>query len=209
MATTLLMSHHGLRRDIARFAIALDRIAHGDLARVDAVRQEWQHYHSALRFHHQAEDLNVFPYLLSAHASLASTIEQLSVDHRRLDPLVESGDRAFAKLPKVEAAARVVTEIMALLDAHLALEEAELIPFLRDVKHFAPSVTDEQARMWAEGVAWCLHGIAPEVVQRVQATLPQNVKAKLALAREEVEARFEHVWGSTDAGASFTARPER
>ena len=40
MATALLMSHHAFRRDIARFAGALQKVASGDTSKLEALRYE-------------------------------------------------------------------------------------------------------------------------------------------------------------------------
>ena len=63
MATAFMMSHHGFRRDIARFAIALRRLAEGDHGRASALQQEWQSYHATLHGHHTVEDTGIFPNL--------------------------------------------------------------------------------------------------------------------------------------------------
>lgn len=95
-----MMSHHGFRRDLARFVRALETIERGEKARTDAVREEWQNYRATLHGHHEVEDGAVFPMLAAEHASVRSTIERLSADHRRIDPLLERGDAAFRELPK-------------------------------------------------------------------------------------------------------------
>jgi hypothetical protein len=42
-------------------------------------------------------------------------IERLTTDHRRIDPLLAQGDRAFSLLPATRAAAALVAELSALL----------------------------------------------------------------------------------------------
>src|SRR5205814_9270356 len=105
MPPGLLMSRHAIRRDVARFAIALRRLSEGDQSRVPALQQEWQSYCGALHGHHQAEDTGLFPGIREQHPELASVIDQLTADHRRIDPLLESGARAFAELAPASAEA--------------------------------------------------------------------------------------------------------
>jgi hemerythrin-like domain-containing protein len=207
IATALMMSHHGFRRDLRRFAQALDRIARGDTSRAIALREEWQKLHAALHGHHESEDNGLFPSLSREQESVRATIEKLGADHRRIDPLLERGDRAFAELPKTDAAVAVVGELRSLLDPHLALEEAELIPFLRGAKEFPAPPTDEVADMYAQGFAWAMDGIAPEVLEEVHKILPGNLLARLPAARAAFDARCERVWGTTRAGASRTPIP--
>ncbi len=207
MATALMMSHHGFRRDLARFANALARITEGDHARATAVRDEWRNFRGALHGHHEAEDTGVFPSLANQHPSVHATIERLVADHRRIDPLLELGDEAFAELPKADKAAAVVDELKTLLDPHLGLEEAELIPFLRDAKEFPTPPTNEDAEMYAQGFSWAMDGIAPDVLEQVYAMLPATLRTKLPAARTAFEARCERVWGSSKAGSSRTPIP--
>jgi hemerythrin-like domain-containing protein len=205
MATLVMMSHHGFRRDLARFARAL---AAGEPSRLHALREEWRRFRATLHGHHEAEDNGVFPSLASAHASVRATIEALEADHRRIDPLLERGDRAFAEDGCVDEAIAVVREFDELLHPHLATEESELIPFLRDAKTFPTPETDEIADVYAQGFAWAMHGIAPDVLDRVQAMLPAILLARLPFARAAFDERAARTWGSTSACASRTSVPE-
>jgi hypothetical protein len=49
IATALMMSHHGFRRDLARFQTALESVTERDPSRVEALRDEWQRYGSTLQ----------------------------------------------------------------------------------------------------------------------------------------------------------------
>jgi hemerythrin-like domain-containing protein len=208
MATAIMLSHHGLRRDLTRFRSALARIAAGETGRADAVREEWKSYHATLHGHHQAEDAGLFPNLAAEHASVRATIEKLGADHRRIDPLLERGDRAFAELPKTDEAVAVVGELTELLGPHLAIEEAELIPFLRGAKEFPAPPNDEVADMYAQGFSWAMHGIAPEVLTALDVMLPALLKTRLPAARAAFEARCQRVWGSFHVGAARTPIPD-
>jgi hypothetical protein len=95
-----------------------------------------------------------------------------------------------------------------LLDAHLATEEAQVIPLLRGDKKFPAPESDEMAGLIADGFAWSYHGIAPEVLHQVSEMLPESITSKLADARLRYDAQCVRVWGSADAGASHTPIPE-
>ena len=207
MATAIMMSHHAFRRDLARFAKALERIAAGDTARADAVREEWVKFRAALHGHHEAEDNGVFPNLAREHESARATIEKLGADHRRIDPLLERGDRVFAELPKTDEALAVVQELSELLHPHLAIEEAELIPFLRSAKEFPTPQSDEVAELYAQGFSWAMNGIAPDVLEKVNEMLPDSLRVRLPAARAAFAARCERVWGSATGGAARTPIP--
>jgi hemerythrin-like domain-containing protein len=207
MATMFLTSHHGFRRDIALFAIALGKPVEAD--RAHALQDEWKKYCEKLHGHHMVEDQNIFPGLRAQHASLAAVIDQLGADHRRIDPLLAEGERAFAGLPgSTRAAAAVVTQLSTLLDRHLALEEEHIVPFLRDARQFPLPASDAEAQLYAEGFAWSLYGIAPDVTGGIYALLPEMLLSKLPAARADFEARCERLWGVSKNGASRTSVPD-
>jgi hypothetical protein len=208
MATALLMSHHAFRRDIARFARALDRVAGGDHARIAALQGEWQSYRGALHGHHEVEDARIFPHLRSTQLELVAVIDQLAAQHRRIDPLLAAGDRAFASLTVPHEAALIVGQLSSLLDEHLALEEAHVIRFLREAREFPPPATDEELAMYAEGFAWSSDGVAPEVLERVYTMLPEVLRVRMPAARAAFAERCARVWGRTTGGASRTSVPD-
>lgn len=209
MATMLMMSHHAFRRDIARFIRALrDGVAASDATRAQALREEWANYRGALHGHHHVEDTGMFPGMRAQHAELGACIDGLAADHARIDPLLAQGDAAFAELPQSAASALgVVTELSALLDAHLAVEEAELVPHIRAAKGFPPPGNDAEAAMYAQGFAWSSQGIAPEVVEQVDALLPEILTSRLPEARAAFAERSRRVWGSVPIGSTRTPIP--
>jgi hypothetical protein len=209
MATAFMSSHHGFRRDIAQFAIALRRVAAGDHARVGALREEWARYRGTLHGHHTVEDTGIFPGTKQQHPELAAVIDGLFADHHKMDPMLEEGDRAFAELPAtVEAASAIVSRLSALLDTHLATEETHIVPLLRDAKAFPPPASDAELEMYAQGFAWSSHGVASDILDKLYGILPEPVVAKLPAARAAFAQRCEQVWGSAAAGASRTPIPD-
>jgi hypothetical protein len=215
IATAFMLSHHGFRRDLALFAAALARLERDTDGATAAPRAvilaaEWSAFCDKLHGHHVVEDQNMFPGFRAQHPLLAATIDRLSADHRRIDPLLEEGKAAFAALPATtEAATRVVATMRALLDEHLALEEAEVVPLLRAAKAFPPPPTDAEVEMYAQGFAWACQGIAPEVLARLDDILPAPVSARLPAARALFDAHFHALWGAdTQSGQSRTAIPD-
>lgn len=208
MATMLLLSHHAFRRDIARFIRAVDQIKAGDTSRADAVRDEWEKsYRQALHGHHTMEDARVFPDIRSKHPNLASALDTLTEQHHHIDPVLEKGDVAFADLANPNSAEAVLNELKTLLDQHLAFEEAEITPSLRGGREFPPPADEAAAAMYAQGFAWSMQGIAPEVLEQVRKILPEILLAKLPFAQAEFEARSERVWGTYTVGSATTSMP--
>jgi len=209
IATALMSSHHGFRRDLAQFRKALARVAGGDPSRVPALREEWQRFQATLHAHHQAEDAGIFPGTKQQHPELGALIDGLVADHRKIDPMLEAGDRAFGDFPAALAAASdVIGQLSALLDAHLATEEANIVTFLREAKTFPPPASEAEIDVFAQGFAWCSHGIAPDILDALYAMLPPALRAKLPAARAAFAKRCEDVWGTAAAGASRTPVPD-
>lgn len=207
MATMILMSHHAFRRDLAHLAAALREV---DETRAPALQTAWQWFQGALHGHHQKEDEGIFPQVGKDHPELAAIIRELSAQHSKIDPLLLRGTAAFSNLPANKAEAlQVVAEITALLDAHLDLEEASVVPTMRGAREFPAPSTDEEAGMYAGGFAWSLDGIAPEVVDRVLDMLPSALSTRIPAARKEFEAHSTQIWGSAHRrSASKTSIPE-
>jgi hypothetical protein len=207
MATALMMSHHAFRRDLARFARALDAIDAGETTRIPALRDEWGWFHGALHGHHHSEDTGIFPSLATEHPALVPTLDRLTADHRHIDPLLEQGDLAFAELPDTAHAKQVVADLRGLLHDHLALEEADVVPFLRGAFSFPPPATDDEAAMYAQGFAWSSHGIAPAVLEQVDRMVPTSIATRLPAARVAFAERCMRVWGTAAAGSATTPIP--
>jgi Hemerythrin HHE cation binding domain len=210
MATAVMLSHHGLRRDLALFARTLaqqptswgpDTAGH--------LKQAWTDYRNVLHGHHEAEDAGMFPSMRAQHPDLAPVIDQLTADHRRIDPLLVEGDQAFTQLPDTKAASALVSHLWSLLGPHLRLEEEKIIPLLREARTFPPLASPEEIELFAQGFAWASHGIAPEVLEKVYAMLPPELSARLPAARTAFEQKRDHIWGrSAPTGTSHTCVPD-
>jgi len=207
MATLLMMSHHGFRRDLMRFRRALQQLADRDPAHLADLQQEWKDFVGKLHGHHEAEDANIFPGMAQQSAAVAAIIEQLTADHRRIDPLLERGEAAFARLPHADDALGVIGELTALLGPHLSIEERELIPYLRGANTFPPP-DEALLDVYAQGFAWATHGIADDVLQQVYLMLPVELVNRLPAARAAFEARSTQVWGPLEASAARTPVPD-
>lgn len=183
-----------------------------DAPRAAGLAEEWRGFHTTLHGHHQAEDAGLFPMLLGKVPSLAPVITDLTIDHRAIDPVLERGDAAFSALGEPGAPARagaVVRELTRLLDDHLGREEASVIPHLRAETRFEMPIPGEaELAMFAEGFAWSSQGVAPEILEKVYAGLPEALRARLPAAREAFRARQERAFGAAWQGAARTAVPD-
>lgn len=209
MATMLLLSHHAFRRDMARFVTAIEHIIAGDHSRDEAVQAEWAtSFRAGLHGHHTMEDTHMFPDLRKQHPELGTALDALTEQHHKIDPVLEWGDQAFTDLQHPERAQTVLKELKALLDEHLTFEEAEITPSLRTQKDFPAPADDAAARMFAQGFAWSMHGISPDVLTEVIKLLPEILTSKLPSAQQAFAEKCTTVWGAYITTNSTTSVPD-
>jgi hemerythrin-like domain-containing protein len=130
--TTMLAIHHGLRRDLRRFAAAATATPAGDTRAWSALLNRWDLFEAVLEDHHHNEDRVVWP-LLRERAAAAGDAEALRVlaeaeaEHDGIDAVLRPARGALAvrrdATGAVERARRV-------LERHLDHEEAEALPLL-------------------------------------------------------------------------------
>jgi hemerythrin-like domain-containing protein len=204
MATGMLVIHHAFRRDLHQFAGALSAPT---LERAAEVRAQWAMFHENLHGHHEKEDEGVFPMLAAQSSELAAAIKTLSAQHAKLDPLLRRGDAAFAALPETADARAVIADITALLDEHFDLEEATIVPSLREAKQWPAPPDESFAPLFAEGFGWALIGIAPDVRDKLNSILAPSIVAHLPAAREKAIATWQKAWGDVPAETSTTSIP--
>jgi hemerythrin-like domain-containing protein len=205
MATMIMTSHHAFRRDLRRFQRALVSLDH---ARIEALREEWKQYRDTLHHHHTIEDEGIFPGMKTDYPQMAAAVDHLYEQHHRIDPILERGDRAFAALPELHDVHDVLEALRVLLDAHLDMEEAVVIPTLRSAKEFPLPPDEACAAMYADGFAWSTQGIAPEVCAKINAMLPNDLVEKLPAAIERFAERCRRTWGEYTVGATTTSAPD-
>lgn len=207
MATAMMSSHHAFRRDLACFANALTAMKRDETSRAAQIAEEWTHFRAALHGHHTVEDTAVFPDLRTRYPAQTAELDALAAQHRKIDPLLEHGGQVIADASRIDTALAMVRELDQALAEHLELEERVVIPHLREAKEFPLPPTDDVVAMYADGFAWSTGGLAPEVINALDAMLPPAVVAKLADARRAFAERCVRVWGRAHAGASRTSVP--
>jgi hypothetical protein len=195
-----MSSHHAFRRDLAAFAAALGE------RDIQLLAEEWQHFHGALHGHHTMEDTVIFLDLRTRGLAPAADLDALEAQHRRIDPLLDRADAAFAS-GAVAKAREVTTELIGLLAEHLDLEERVVIPHLRAAKEFPAPPSEEMLAMYADGFAWSSAGLADSVLERMYKLLPAALVAKIPAARAAFDARCVRVFGRKHTGSSVTSAP--
>ena len=127
-ADTLRLIHELFRRELAlirkEFAAAGPSL--GAQLRINCLTMC-----QGLHHHHTGESTMLFPHLLAQHPELATTIEQLDAEHTKIAELLEELQSLIST--PTAAPADTLPELDRLIEsltAHLAYEEAQLIPLL-------------------------------------------------------------------------------
>jgi hypothetical protein len=191
--TTMFLMHRGFRRDLEAFTAAVPATPLDDRATWAALSQRWAVFAEILHGHHSGEDAGLWPLLLdrvdaAGDAEGRTTLEAMSAEHSRIDPLLEACSAGFARMARApstatrDALAQQLTETREHLGAHLAHEERDAMRLVQahltqddwqrlSVEHFEKPLTTRQLMGVA---AWGLHELSPEGVARLRSGDPKG-----------------------------------
>lgn len=128
-ASTFLLVHRALRRDLVLLRAVAGCAGEPDAGQAGWVRERWRTFRAVLTEHHRAEDERIFPVLRSQDPDLRPVLDVLDADHAALDEILDRVEAAIDALPAApDRAADAVADLAQVLDAHLGLEERELLP---------------------------------------------------------------------------------
>jgi len=129
--------HAAVRRDLARLGGALVEVTDGDRRRANDLGRAWRNLRDQLRHHHEQEDTILFP--VAVHLGIErSLVEVLEHEHQAMSRALDEIDTAMtsyatsASAADAADAAESVRRGTTVVDQHLAHEEGELEPLLRD-----------------------------------------------------------------------------
>jgi len=131
--------HHSLRADAARLAASIAALrADERVSRLPGIEAYFDHYCDQLVMHHRHEDELFFPALAASAGADKMHLNELDGQHHELDTAVRAVRGKLATLAdpakdfatERASAADAMSTMMALLDAHLTLEEGTALPLL-------------------------------------------------------------------------------
>ena len=126
---------------------------------------------------------------------------------------IRSSSEAIARSPisptTADEARAVASELSALLDPHLATEEAQIVPQLRAMKGFPPPNNAEEEAMYADGFALVV-AYRPGGAREGRRDAPGRTAGAPAGRARRVRGAVEPgVWGPVPAGSATTPIPTR
>lgn len=178
--------HAAVRRDLGRLGTALDHVEGGDRARAEELDRAYVFLRHELTRHHEGEDELIWPMLAKAGVS-PELLSDMEDEHRMMSrALAETGAAmtAFARSGSkshAEAARESLDRTTAVVERHLAHEEAELepalLPYLETPEWQA---VEKQLRRQSLDVAgsffaWLTDGMTDEGRAFLRSTVPAPV----------------------------------
>ncbi|MGJ6966074.1 hemerythrin domain-containing protein [Streptosporangium sp. G11] len=194
-----LAFHASLRRDFARLAAALDGCPPHDARRRALIDEHTAFMLRALHHHHTGEDEDIWPLLRALVPEAGPVLDRLEADHQEMDTVI---DRLSAPGRPAADQAGDLRRLHELLDAHLALEESEVVPLIAE--HVGPAWWDEAGRKVTKGhgrdlpmvAAWTLDAADPGAREHILATAPLIMRVLYRLSwRRAYERRVDQIFG--------------
>src|SRR5262249_7078734 len=124
--------HKTFRLATTRLVDATERMEPNTLQPI--IGQYWEFYAAVLHHHHHTEDTVAFPALIAVRPHMASLINDLEEDHRKLVAHVDavnSAVTAFEKKPEASTQRELHDSMVAVRDEffpHLDIEDTKVIP---------------------------------------------------------------------------------
>ena len=124
--------HRAVRRDLARFADALQRFTPGDQARATALAEAFGHFDTMLTHHHEGEERNLWPVIGDPGTGHLDDVAGLTSEHEGIAAGLAASRDAFARLGTsasagdAGAASAGIAQLREAAETHFAHEEAEM-----------------------------------------------------------------------------------
>ncbi len=197
--TVMYATHNAFRRDLDRFAAAVDAGRAGS----PEVAAGWDNFKHQLHVHHTVEDAELWPRVEAAVAERPADLElmaEMEAEHAVLNPLMEQVDSALAT--QAPDLADRVGKLSTALGDHMAHEEKSALPLIQEVltvKDWAAFRTGMARAQGPRGAAtyipWIMDGVGDEGRRAFLAEMPPPVKV---INRVFLQSRYQkrHYWGS-------------
>jgi hemerythrin-like domain-containing protein len=179
--------HDAFRRDLARLARVARRYGTEAPETHDAVLVGWHGFSSGLHHHHTIEDTHIWPVMrrkLADRPDDLAVLDAMESEHARIDPALAELERLFddRDADSDEVAGRI-DALVSLVLSHLAREEREAFPLMRQVITTQEWSALNRAAMkelsFGEIAAlgpYILDGASPDDVRRTLAELPPPLR---------------------------------
>lgn len=183
----MYLMHHGFRRDLASFAVAVANTPVEDRKAWRGLARRWSQFARILHLHHAGEDEVLWPLLLekvdrAGQGSGRLTLVAMEAEHEEIDPLLSGCAEGLSSLATdggADTRAALIVRMTATrerLGHHLGHEESEAMALVQ--RHLAPAEWDalhaEFGRHYTASdslfaLPWVLHDVPRDLRHRVLA----------------------------------------
>src|SRR3954447_1074740 len=208
MAEAMTMNkviHGAVRRDLARFAAALDSFPEGSKDRAVRLSTAWKFFYGELDQHHHGEHEIAWP-ALTAVGVQTSVLDEMDAEHERMAGALAQADLAFTALEQeptetnAKSARAVVADLEQVVAEHFAHEERELEPVYHDkrntpeIKAMGRAFAKRNPLRSGDFVAWVQNGATPQERAALRESMPPPVVAVLGLLGQRYRRTVAPVW---------------
>ncbi|MFL6204842.1 MAG: hemerythrin domain-containing protein [Acidimicrobiales bacterium] len=183
----IIVLHGGMRRDVDRLPVAIERTT--DRSGAVAIQRWFAKFEREVVHHHEREDDVVWPILLEAAPEFGDPLGQLEEDHHGLDAAMTATRQALDALTATYsydtcvAAADAARALARLLHDHLDREEAAMFPAMARVFTAESFEQLEQEllkatpkRLFAFELPFAFDGLAADRVTSTLAEMPALIR---------------------------------
>jgi hemerythrin-like domain-containing protein len=179
--------HNAFRRDGARLARTAERYGTRDEETHDALLLGWHGFSSGLHHHHTIEDTHIWPLMrrkLADRPDDLAVLDGMEAEHSLIDPALEALERVFDdRAADPDEVAGRIDQVVTLLQSHLAHEERDAFPLIREVitsQEWAVLNRSAMKELSFSEIAqmgpYVLEGAPPDDVRRILAELPAPLR---------------------------------
>lgn len=137
--SAIYVVHHGIRRDLRDFELAVPVTPLADTGSWAALRRRWMNLTMALHHHTQVEDVYIWPSItaLGAKAAADTILAAVAAEHEQIELLFAAVTQGFDRLvaqPDAPAQRQLASDLSRARKAtltHLAHEEKEALPLMQ------------------------------------------------------------------------------
>ena len=140
--TGMYLMHHAFRRDLQRFAAAVEGTPVAERRTWSALAERWERFALVLHHHHSVEDADFWPPLLAAADAAGApaereVLEAMEDEHEQLDPALDRCRQAFTAMAghpcddHRNALEVRLTAVREVLSHHMTHEETEALPLVQ------------------------------------------------------------------------------
>lgn len=216
----MYVMHHGFRRDLTHFYVAIRRTPIDDGRTWRALLARWDLLSTVLHDHHRKEDVVIWPLLreraeADGDAAALVVLDAMDTEHDQIDPLllaVRTGLQAMTTgAGNRESLTVAINEAQACLNGHLAHEERDANVILQaritgpEWDHLERTQLrgGMSARELTQMLPWAFKNLPDPMASELLAEAPLALRAMLRMGRRRFQRLDDAAFAAVPADATL------